>query len=109
MTAKAWFDKQWTHNVLMPPEYYLHGVPMKRKRGRPSSVKDKKEEEEEPEVPRKKPPVICFRLSVIIMTRNMNGSHIVGFMGANDVFSDKTYVKAGGEGSCSTPQGQVSP
>jgi hypothetical protein len=47
-------------NVLMPPEYYLHGVPMKRKRGRPSSVKDRKEEEEEAEVPRKKPPVICF-------------------------------------------------
>jgi len=45
------------NEVVMPPEYYLHGIPFKRKRGRPSAVKDKKAEEEVPEVPRKKAPV----------------------------------------------------
>ena len=32
--------------------------------------------------------------------------HVVGAMEADDVSSDKTYIEAGGEGSCSTPQGQ---
>jgi hypothetical protein len=38
----------------------------------------------------------------------MNELHVAGYVGANDVFSNQTYVEAGGEGSCSTPQGQES-
>jgi hypothetical protein len=53
------------NEVVMPPEYYMHGIPMKQKRGRPSAVKDKKAEEELPEVPRKKPQVCLNYYSCI--------------------------------------------
>jgi len=86
-------------DVYMPPKYYMHGIPMKRNKGRPAASGDKAKkdlEEEEPQIPRKKAPVIY--LLVVFISSSLIYCHVLDFMGAFDVFTEETYV----EGSCST-------